>query len=75
MSLGNHAVGDDRDVITVDYSGTGAPTPSQDQILTGSGGNPFTESGWTGWVAMDNGSLLTNTQTVQGFPPPTITPK
>jgi hypothetical protein len=73
VSLGTHAVGDDRDVITVDYSGAGAPTPSHQQILTGNGGNPFTESGWTGWVAMDNGSLLTNTLTVQGFPPPTIT--
>ena len=73
VSLGTHAVGDDRDVITVDYSGAGAPRPSREQILTGNGGNPFTESGWTGWVAMDNGSLLTNTQTVQGFPPPTIT--
>ena len=73
VSLGTHAVGDDRDVITVDYSGAGAPTPSQEQILTGNGGNPFTASGWTGWVAMDNGSLLTNTQTLQGFPPPTIT--
>jgi hypothetical protein len=73
VSLGTHAVGDDRDVITVDYSGPGAPTPSREQILTGNGGNPFTKSGWTGWTAMDNGSLLTNTQTVQGFPPPTIT--
>ena len=73
VSLGTHAVGDDRDAITVDYSGAGAPRPSREQILTGNGGNPFTESGWTGWVAMDNGSLLTNTQTVQGFPPPTIT--
>jgi hypothetical protein len=73
VSLHTHAVGDDRDVITVDYSGAGAPTPSQEQILTGNGGNPFTESGWTGWVAMDNGSLVTNTQTLQGFPPPSIT--
>jgi len=73
VSLGSHAVGDDRDVITVGYSGAGAPTPRREQILTGNGGNPFTESGWTGWVAMDNGSLVTNTQTVQGFPPPTIT--
>jgi hypothetical protein len=72
-SLGNHAVGDDRDVITVDYSGAGAPRPSHQQILTGNGGNPFTESGWTGWTAMDHGSLITNTQTLQGFPPPTIT--
>jgi hypothetical protein len=73
VSLGSRAVGDDRDVITVGYSGAGAPTPSQEQILTGNGGNPFTESGWTGWVAMDNGSGVTNTQTLQGFAPPTIT--
>ena len=73
VSLGAHAVGDDRDVITVDYSGHGAPTPSQEQILTGNGGNPFTESGWTGWVAMDNGSFVTNAQPLQGFAPPTIT--
>jgi hypothetical protein len=73
VSLGTHAVGDDRDLITVDYSGAGAPTPSHEQILTGNGGNPFTESGWTGWVAMDNGSFVTNTQTVQGFAPSTIT--
>jgi hypothetical protein len=71
VSLGTHAVGDDRDVITVDYAGADAPSP--EQILTGNGGNPFTESGWTGWVALDNGSLLTNTQTLQGFGPPTIT--
>jgi hypothetical protein len=70
-SLGTGAVGDDRDVIQVSYSGAGAPSP--EQILTGNGGNPFTASGWTGWVAMDNGSLVTNSQVVQGFAPPTIT--
>jgi hypothetical protein len=73
VSVGGHAVGDDRDVILIDYSGAGAPMPAQEQILTGNGGNPFTESGWTGWTAMDNGSLLTNTQGVQGLAPPTIT--
>jgi hypothetical protein len=55
-----HAVGDDRDEVDVDYSGAGAPTPSHQVILTGNGGNPFTESGWTGWTALDNGYLLTN---------------
>ena len=55
-----HAVGDDRDEIDVTYTGTGAPTPSHQVILTGNGGNPFTESGWTGWSALDNGYLLTN---------------
>ena len=34
---------------TSTYSGTGAPTPSDQVILTGNGGNPFSESGWTGW--------------------------
>ena len=29
-------------------------------ILTGNGGNPFTESGWTGWTDLDNGYALTN---------------
>ena len=56
----SHAVGDDRDEIDVDYSGAGAPTPDHQVILTGNGGNPFTESGWTGWSALDDGSILTN---------------
>lgn len=73
VSLGGHAVGDDRDVITVVYSGAGAPTPRREQILTGNGGNPFIAAGWTGWIDMDNGSLLTNAQTLQGFAAPTIT--
>jgi hypothetical protein len=56
LSLGRHAVGDDRDEILVQYSGSGAPAPQRQPILTGNGGNPFTESGWTGWIDMDNGS-------------------
>ena len=67
LSLGSHVVGDDRDEIDVDYSGAGAPTPSHQVILTGNGGNPFTESGWTGWTALDNGSFLTN-QPARGGP-------
>jgi hypothetical protein len=47
-----HAVGDDRDEILVRY-GSGGPKP--DLILTGDGGNPFTESGWTGWYDLDTG--------------------
>ena len=33
---------------TSTYSGAGAPTPSHQVILTGNGGDPFTESGWIG---------------------------
>ena len=60
VSLWPHAPGDDRDEIDVDYSGPGAPQPHHQVILTGNGGNPFSESGWTGWVAMDAGSALTD---------------
>jgi hypothetical protein len=73
VSLAPHAIGDDRDVIEVHYSGTAAPRPSHEQILTGNGGNPFTESGWTGFTDMDNGSFLTDKQTEQGFAPPSVT--
>jgi hypothetical protein len=48
----SHAFGDDRDVVVVSY-GRGGPQP--DLIATGSGGNPFTESGWTGFFDLDNG--------------------
>jgi hypothetical protein len=47
-----HAVGDDRDAILVSY-GRGGPKP--DQIETGNGGDPFNESGWTGWFDLDHG--------------------
>jgi hypothetical protein len=47
-----HAFGDDRDAILVVY-GRGGPSP--DEILTGSGGNPFTQSGYTGWYSLDTG--------------------
>jgi hypothetical protein len=49
-----HAVGDDRDVIEVLY-GVGQNSPSPDLIETGDGGNPFTESGFTGWFDLDHG--------------------
>ena len=51
-SRAGHAFGDDRDVVIVSY-GRGGPQP--DLIATGSGGNPFTESGWTGFFDLDNG--------------------
>ena len=49
-----HAVGDDRDVIEVLY-GLGKNSPAPDFIETGDGGNPFTESGFTGWFDLDHG--------------------
>jgi hypothetical protein len=72
LSLAPHVVGDDRDEVDVNYTGTGAP---HDQIIrTGNGGNPFTQSGWTGWTALDNGSLLTNTDPVTGGPSLSLAP-
>ncbi|MDQ2895855.1 MAG: EXORDIUM family protein [Actinomycetota bacterium] len=48
-----HAPGDDHDVVLVSYgSGHGAPTP--ELIATGNGGNPFTQSGTTGWYILDH---------------------
>jgi hypothetical protein len=44
--------GDDRDKVFVAY---GAGGPPSETILTGNGGNPFTESGWTGWFDLDHG--------------------
>ncbi|HEY5428503.1 MAG TPA: hypothetical protein VIK04_05250 [Solirubrobacteraceae bacterium] len=49
-----HAVGDDRDAIEILY-GLGRTSPRPDLIQTGDGGNPFTESGWTGWFDLDHG--------------------
>jgi hypothetical protein len=49
---GAHGIGDDRDEIAVLYrSKEIKPT----LIATGDGGNPFTESGWTGWFVLDHG--------------------
>lgn len=48
-----HAPGDDRDGVLVSYGfGRGAPTP--ELIATGDGGNPFTQSGTTGWYILDH---------------------
>jgi hypothetical protein len=67
-------VGDDRDEIDVDYSGTGAPTPHHQVILTGNGDDPFVEAGWTGWTALDEGFALTNDDPATGGPSLTIAP-
>ena len=70
---GGHAVGDDRDQIDVNYSGTGAP--HNDVIMTGNGGDPFILSGWTGWTALDEGSALTNhDKAIGGAPSLTLGP-
>lgn len=74
----SHAVGDDRDEIDVIYnggtSGTGIPAQPTETILTGNGGNPLTESGWTGWFDLDNGYALTNTDPQTGNPSLTMAP-
>jgi hypothetical protein len=49
-----HAVGDDRDLLEILY-GFARTSPPPDLISTGDGGNPFTESGWTGWYELDHG--------------------
>ena len=48
-----HALGDDRDVLLISYRGRRRPSP--EVIETGSGGDPFTEAGWTGWLDLDSG--------------------
>jgi hypothetical protein len=57
LSLAPFAPGDDRDVIVVQY--TGSPL-APDFIATGSGGNPLTESGWTGFFDLDTGFDVSN---------------
>ena len=52
-----HAVGDDRDVVEVLY-GLDKGSPAPDFIETGDGGNPFTESGFTGWFDLDHGYAM-----------------
>jgi hypothetical protein len=57
---GGHAIGDDRDEVDVVYSGTGAPKPHHQVILTGNGGNAWIEGGWTGFTDLNQGAVLTN---------------
>ncbi len=69
-----HPAGDDRDEIDVDYTDAAghpgsAPSPTHQVILTGNGGNPITESGWTGWNAMDNGTAVSNASSVLQIAP------
>jgi hypothetical protein len=45
-------VGDDRDELAIVFN---SKRLKPDLIETGNGGNPFTESGWTGWYDLDHG--------------------
>jgi hypothetical protein len=50
-----HALGDDRDTLVISYGNSpGAPSP--DVISTGDGGNPLSQSGFTGWQLLDSGT-------------------
>jgi hypothetical protein len=57
------AFGDDRDKVYVVYDKGGPPN---DTILTGNGGNAFTESGWTGWYDLDHGYAVFSSFGVNG---------
>jgi hypothetical protein len=57
------AVGDDRDKVFVAYGKGGPPN---DTILTGNGGNAFTETGWTGWFDLDHGYAIFSAFGVNG---------
>jgi hypothetical protein len=48
-----HAVGDDRDGLAI-YYGLGKGSPAPELIATGDGGNPFTQSGYTGWFDLNH---------------------
>jgi hypothetical protein len=56
-------VGDDREELLVRY-GSGGPQP--ELIQTGNGGNPFAQSGWTGWFALDHGFAVHTNSVVIG---------
>ena len=57
-----HAVGDDREGLAVVYGNSQQP----DLIATGDGGNPFTQSGYTGWFALDHGYAVNRDNVVIG---------
>ncbi len=60
-----HAVGDDREGVAVVYGGS-ANAPLPDLIATGDGGNPFTESGYTGWSDLDHGYAVNSDNVILG---------
>jgi hypothetical protein len=51
-----HGVGDDREGVAVAYGPGGSA--GADLIATGDGGDPFSESGYTGWFDLDTGFAL-----------------
>jgi hypothetical protein len=57
-SLAPFSVGDDRDEIDVAYDQADPGAPPDDTILTGNGGDPNDEAGWTGWGDIDTGTSL-----------------
>jgi hypothetical protein len=56
-----HGVGDDRDAIEVAYR---SPELRPNLIATGDGGDPFSESGWTGWFVLDHGYAVRSSSVV-----------
>jgi hypothetical protein len=80
------AVGDDRDELDVAYGHGGPPAES---ILTGQGGNPAGQAGYTGWSILDSGFAVSRRQvaispcsqvgvlalTVDGHPAPPPVPR
>jgi hypothetical protein len=69
VSLSPYAVGDDRDELDVDYGGG-----ANDVIMTGNGGNPYEDAGWTGWMGLDESSYLTNHGGISAQPELYVTP-
>jgi hypothetical protein len=52
-----HGVGDDREILLISY-GFGFGVPPPEAIAPGTGGDPFSEAGFTGWTDLDNGVVV-----------------
>jgi hypothetical protein len=63
-----HAVGDDRDEIDVAYNQGDVGAPTNDTILTGNGGDPFDEAGYTSWADLDLLNFVDDTGALNLFP-------
>jgi hypothetical protein len=65
-SLGTYGpagVGDDREEVLVHYGSQG---PRPELIQTGNGGDPFQQSGWTGWFDLDHGAAVRSRSVLLG---------